>query len=89
MSLFKKKEGRPVPSVDDILSALSRVQDPELGRDLVSLNMIRNVAVSGGEVSLESHIHRNGAALGSRVDTHDTPHNRIGAQINDGALTIT
>jgi ATP-binding protein involved in chromosome partitioning len=53
MSLFKKKEGRPGASVDDILSALSRVQDPELGRDLVSLNMIRNVAVSGGEVSLD------------------------------------
>lgn len=35
----------------DILSALSRVMDPELKKDLVSLNMIRDIHVQGGEVS--------------------------------------
>src|SRR5512143_34380 len=40
-------------ATDSILSALSRVMDPELGKDLVTLNMIRNVAVSGGGVSLD------------------------------------
>ncbi len=53
MSLFKKREGRPKATVDGILSALSHVMDPELGRDLVSLSMIRNVTVSGGDVSLD------------------------------------
>ncbi len=33
-----------------ILSALSEVQDPELHRDLVSLNMIRDISIAGGEV---------------------------------------
>lgn len=36
-----------------ILAALSDVMDPELGRDLVTLNMIRNVTVSGGTVALD------------------------------------
>ena len=53
MSLFKKKEGPPVATEETILSALTGVMDPELGRDLVSLSMIRNVAVSGGDVSLD------------------------------------
>ncbi|NMC45712.1 MAG: Mrp/NBP35 family ATP-binding protein [Chloroflexi bacterium] len=35
----------------DILSALSRVMDPELKKDLVSLNMIRDIHIQGGEVS--------------------------------------
>jgi len=53
MSLFRKGGRPPEASVDGVLSALSRVMDPELGRDLVSLSMIRNVAVSGGDVSLD------------------------------------
>jgi len=38
-------------SVDAVLSALEPVQDPELGKSLVKLNMIRNVAVAGETVS--------------------------------------
>jgi ATP-binding protein involved in chromosome partitioning len=34
----------------DLLAALSKVNDPELMRDLVSLNMVKQVQVSGGEV---------------------------------------
>ncbi|MBI2264212.1 MAG: Mrp/NBP35 family ATP-binding protein [Armatimonadetes bacterium] len=32
----------------DVLTALSHVKDPELGRDLVSLNMVKNVRISEG-----------------------------------------
>ncbi|HYG01314.1 MAG TPA: Mrp/NBP35 family ATP-binding protein [Chryseosolibacter sp.] len=38
-------------SETDILKALSTVDDPDLKRDLVSLNMIRDVKVSSGKVS--------------------------------------
>lgn len=41
------------PTKAAILEALRRVMDPELGRDLVSLNMIRNVAVCDGRVRVE------------------------------------
>ena len=53
MSLFRRRDRQPGASVEGILSVLSRVMDPELGRDLVSLSMIRNVCVSGGDVSLD------------------------------------
>ena len=32
-----------------ILKALSTVQEPELHNDLVSLNMIRDITISGGD----------------------------------------
>lgn len=40
------------PTQEAILHALGRVEDPELHRDVVSLNMIRNVEVRDGAVSL-------------------------------------
>jgi ATP-binding protein involved in chromosome partitioning len=42
---------KPSPSKDDVLAALSQVQEPELHRDLVSLNMIRDLEIAGGKVS--------------------------------------
>ncbi len=36
---------------EDILAALSRVQDPDLKRDLVTLGMIEDLRVDGGQVS--------------------------------------
>jgi ATP-binding protein involved in chromosome partitioning len=41
------------PSAEAVLAVLSTVDDPEIGRDLVSLGMIRNVEVRGGDVSLD------------------------------------
>jgi ATP-binding protein involved in chromosome partitioning len=42
---------RPSVSKDDVLAALGTVQEPELHQDLVSLNMIRDLEIAGGEVS--------------------------------------
>lgn len=36
---------------DLVIAALSRVQEPELNRDLVTLNMIRNLEISGDRVA--------------------------------------
>ena len=36
----------------DVLKALSQVQDPELRRDLVSLNMIKDIKITGSKVAL-------------------------------------
>ena len=33
-----------------VMAALSKVQEPELHNDLVSLNMIRDLTISGGDV---------------------------------------
>src|SRR5512146_2974027 len=53
MGLFGKKEAANTVTAESVLSALAGVMDPELGKDLVTLNMIRNVAVSDGAVSLD------------------------------------
>ena len=36
---------------EEILAALSNVQEPDLGKDLVSLNMVKDIIVNGMEVS--------------------------------------
>jgi ATP-binding protein involved in chromosome partitioning len=42
------KNGFPTP--DAVMQALATVQEPELHKDLVTLNMIRDLTVSGGDV---------------------------------------
>src|SRR5688572_8862109 len=36
---------------EDVLKALSNVQEPDLGKDLVTLNMIRDLVIDGNRVS--------------------------------------
>lgn len=36
---------------DDVMKALGNVQEPDLGKDLVTLNMVKDVLVSGNKVS--------------------------------------
>src|ERR1700712_3963192 len=36
---------------EDILKALSNVQEPDLGKDLVTLNMVKDIAINGNKVS--------------------------------------
>jgi ATP-binding protein involved in chromosome partitioning len=42
----------PSVSRDDVLAALSTVKDPELHRDIVSLGMVKDLAIEAGNVSL-------------------------------------
>src|SRR3712207_5305497 len=36
---------------DDVLKALSIVQEPDLGKDLVTLNMVRDISIEGNAVT--------------------------------------
>ena len=47
-TLFNKKFGM---IKDDILKALSNVQEPDLGKDLVTLNMVKDIEIEGLYVS--------------------------------------
>jgi len=40
-------------SNDDVMEVLQSVMDPELGRDIVSLNMIRGIHIDSGEVTVD------------------------------------
>jgi len=42
-----------MPTPDDVLNALRGVQEPELHKDLVTLNMVRDVRVTGGAVRFD------------------------------------
>lgn len=36
---------------DDVLKALSKVQEPDLGKDIVTLNMVRDIRIEGNNIS--------------------------------------
>ena len=38
---------------DDVLAALGTILDPDLGRDIVSLGFVKNLAIDGGKVAFE------------------------------------
>src|SRR3954469_23030290 len=40
-----------VMTTDDILKALSNVQEPDLGKDIVTLNMVRDITINANDVS--------------------------------------
>lgn len=44
---------KDTPRIDDVKAALGHVMDPELGSDLVSLNMIRNIAIKGKTIAFD------------------------------------
>ena len=56
------------PSHEQILQALAQVQEPELHRDLVSLNMIRDLQIRGGAVQFTVMLTTPACPLRSRIE---------------------
>ena len=50
-------------TTEQVMQALSTVQDPELGRDLVSLNMIRDLVINEGMISFTLNLTIPGCPL--------------------------
>jgi ATP-binding protein involved in chromosome partitioning len=53
---------------DMVLAALRSVQDPELGKDLVSLNMIHDIEINGGEVKFKIVLTTPACPLKTRIE---------------------
>lgn len=72
----------------DIIKALSKVEDPDLHRDLVSLNMIKDLAVKPGKVSFTVMLTTPACPLKEKIrrDCEDTVRTVIGP---DATLDIT
>ncbi len=53
---------------EDILAALSKVQEPELHKDLVSLNMIRDLEIKGERVSFTIMLTTPACPLRAKIE---------------------
>lgn len=59
----------PAITREHILQTLARVKDPELGRDIVSLGMAKEVEVTGGAVSLTLELTTPACPLKNQIET--------------------
>ena len=56
------------PTKEAVLQALGTVQEPDLGQDLVTLNMIRNLEVSGDKVSFSVMLTTPACPLKGKIE---------------------
>ncbi|HWE40112.1 MAG TPA: Mrp/NBP35 family ATP-binding protein [Isosphaeraceae bacterium] len=57
-----------IPTEHDVLTALKGVKDPDLGRDLVDLGMIKDVRVQEGSVSLTVNLTTPACPLKAQIE---------------------
>ncbi len=60
--------GKQVVTEKEVLAALSNVQEPELHKDLVSLNMIRDVSIEGSQVKFTVVLTTPACPLKSQIE---------------------
>ncbi|MPY95732.1 MAG: P-loop NTPase [Acidimicrobiia bacterium] len=56
------------PTPDDVLTALRPVQDPELNRSIVDLDMVRDVRIEGARVSVQVALTVAGCPMRNEID---------------------
>jgi ATP-binding protein involved in chromosome partitioning len=67
-----------------IFDALRTVQEPELGRDIVTLNMVKDVAIEGGHVSLKVELTTPACPLKDEIERNiDQVLKGLGAELVD------
>jgi ATP-binding protein involved in chromosome partitioning len=72
----------PTLTDDAIMAALARVKDPEIGRDLISLNMVRGVDITGSAVKVTVELTTPACPLKSKIeDDIATELNGLGADV--------
>jgi ATP-binding protein involved in chromosome partitioning len=70
-------------TADDVINALRHVQDPDLHKDLVTLNMISNVEVSEGKVSFKVTLTTPACPLKEKIkaDCIQAIHNHVDSHV--------
>jgi len=67
----------PILSHDAVIDAMRTVQEPELGRDLVTLDMVKEVAIDGNAVSMTIELTTPACPLKDEIER--TTHAALGA----------
>jgi ATP-binding protein involved in chromosome partitioning len=57
-----------MPTEASVLAALQKVQEPELGKDIVTLNMVKDLKVDGGRVSFTVQLTTPACPLKSEIE---------------------
>ena len=57
---------------DNIMTALARVKDPEIGRDLVSLGMVKQITIEGTVVDLTVELTTPACPLKATIENDIT-----------------
>src|SRR5579884_3544363 len=78
-----------MPSRDDVLTALERVIDPELRRPVTELDMVRDVAIDGGEVEVTIALPVAGCPLRSSFEDQVREHVASLPGVDSVALSFT
>lgn len=65
--LFKGEDG--AVTEEKVLKALSTVHDPEIHKDLVTLGMVRDIKISGSDVSLTIVLTTPGCPLKAKIES--------------------
>lgn len=73
---------------EDVLDALRTVQDPEMGQDLVSLNMIRDIRIEGDRVSFIVVLTTPACPLGMEFQERSEEAVRRLPGVRDVAITM-
>jgi ATP-binding protein involved in chromosome partitioning len=66
-----QEDGQPADGLSEagIREALRDVRDPEIGRDLISLNMVRGIRINGGSVAVGVALTTAGCPMKHRMTT--------------------
>lgn len=84
-----KRAAETMITIESVLDALRTVQDPELGEDLVSLNMIRDIRIDGERVSFTLALTTPFCPLGMEFQERCEEAVRRVSGVRDVAITMT
>ena len=71
-------------NIEEILQALSHVQEPDLGKDLVTLNMVKDVVINGNDVSFTVVLTTPACPLKDRIKNDCI--NAVKTRVNQDAV---
>jgi len=77
------------PTESDVLNALRQVQDPDLGRDIVTLGFIKNLSIQGTRVAFDVELTTPACPVKERLEAECIEVVRALPEVTDVEVTMT